>query len=47
MMFCVVLTYINIDSSIVCPGAYRHFDTDQSGTGTNLVPVLPTHMYEN
>ena len=32
--FCMVLPHININSSIVCPGAHRYFCTDQSGTGT-------------
>ena len=39
----MVLPYINIDSSTICPGAYRYFNTDQSGTGTRLVLVFDTH----
>ena len=41
--FCMVLHYISITSSIVCPRAYGYFDTDQSGTATNLEPVFDTH----
>ena len=43
--FVFVLTYININSSNICPGAYRYFDIDQSGTGTHLEPVFDAHPF--
>ena len=43
--FCMISPYINMDSSIVSPGAFRYLDTDQSGTGTNLELVFKAHPF--